>query len=114
VLYPQTIVTANNPGGCWDWWGYEDVNFPAKSGGQMVAIKTMIDKVVSGNAAAPFTCSHWYASNVSHVSAGRAYIGADGQVYAKNSNQYLGYYMVTAYTDVRQTSAGYYAYGSCS
>jgi hypothetical protein len=35
-------------------------------------------------------------------------------VYAKNSNQYLGFYLVTAYTDVRQTSAGYYAYGSCS
>jgi poly(3-hydroxybutyrate) depolymerase len=114
VLYPQTIVTGNNPGGCWDWWGYEDVNFPAKSGGQMIAIKTMIDRIVSGNAAAPFTCSHWYASNVSHVSAGRAYIGADGQVYAKNSNQYLGYYLLTAYTDVRQTAAGYYAYGSCS
>ena len=114
VLYPQTIITTNNPKGCWDWWGYEDVNFPAKSGGQMVAIKTMIDRIVSGNTSAPFTCSHWYASNVSHVSAGRAYIGSDGQVYATNSNQYLGYYMVTAYTDVRQTSAGYYAYGSCS
>jgi poly(3-hydroxybutyrate) depolymerase len=114
VLYPQTIVTANNPGGCWDWWGYEDVNFPAKSGGQMVAIKTMIDKVVSGNAAAPYTCSHWYASNYSHVANGRAYIGSDGQVYAVNSNQYLGYYLTTAYTDVRRTSAGYYAYGSCS
>ncbi|MFC5551868.1 PHA-depolymerase-like protein [Massilia aerilata] len=114
VLYPQTIVTANNPGGCWDWWGYEDVNFPAKSGGQMVAIKTMIDKVVSGNTAAPFTCSSWYASNYSHVANGRAYIGADGQVYAVNSNQYLGYYLVTAYTDVRRTSTGYYAYGTCS
>jgi hypothetical protein len=48
------------------------------------------------------------------VSAGRAYLGADGQVYAVNSNQYLGYYMTTAYTDVRRTSAGYYAYGTCS
>jgi poly(3-hydroxybutyrate) depolymerase len=114
VLYPQTIVTANNPGGCWDWWGYEDVNFPAKSGGQMVAIKTMIDKIVGGNTAAPFTCSSWYASNYSHVANGRAYIGSDGQVYAVNSNQYLGYYLITAYTDVRRTSAGYYAYGSCS
>jgi len=114
VLYPQMIVTANNPGGCWDWWGYEDVNFPAKSGGQMVAIKTMIDKIVGGNTAAPFTCSHWYASNYSHVVNGRAYIGTDGQVYTVNSNQYLGYYLTTAYTDVRRTSAGYYAYGSCS
>lgn len=114
VLYPQASATAANPGGCWDWWGYDDVNFPAKSGGQMVAIKTMIDKIVGGNAAAPFTCGHWYASNVSHVAAGRAYLGAGNQVYATNSNQYLGYYLVTAYTDVRQTAAGYYAYGSCS
>jgi len=114
MLYPQTIVTSNNPGGCWDWWGYEDVNFPAKSGGQMVAIKTMIDKIVGGNTAAPYTCSSWYASNYSHVTNGRAYIGSDGQVYAVNSNQYLGYYLTTAYTDVRRTSAGYYAYGTCS
>jgi poly(3-hydroxybutyrate) depolymerase len=114
VLYPQLIATANNPGGCWDWWGYEDANFPGKSGGQMVAIKTMIDKIVSGNTAAPFTCGHWYASNVAHVANGRAYIGTNGQVYAVNSNQYLGYYLTTAYTDVRRTSAGYYAYGSCS
>lgn len=114
VLYPQMIVTATNPGGCWDWWGYEDANFPAKSGGQMVAIKTMIDKVVGGNTAAPFTCSHWYASNVTHVANGRTYIGSNGQVYAVNSNQYLGYYLTTAYTDVRRTSLGYYAFGSCS
>jgi poly(3-hydroxybutyrate) depolymerase len=114
VLYPQAGVTAANAGGCWDWWGYDDVNFPAKSGGQMVAIKTMIDKIVSGNAAAPYTCSHWYDSNYWHVYYGRAYVGADGQAYAVNSNQYLGYYSTVAYTDVRRTSAGYYAYGSCS
>lgn len=114
VLYPQAAAKANNPGGCWDWWGHDDVNFPAKSGGQMVAIKTMIDKIVSGNAAAPFTCSSWFASNYAHVAAGRAYVGAGSQVYATNSNQYLGYYLTTAYTNVRQTSAGYYAYGTCS
>lgn len=113
VLYPQATTTAANPNGCWDWWGYDDVNFPAKSGGQMVAIKTMIDRVVSGNAAAPYTCSHWYDSNYWHVYYGRAYVGSDGQAYAVNSNQYLGYYSVFAYTDVRRTSAGYYAYGSC-
>ncbi|UVW28582.1 PHB depolymerase family esterase [Massilia sp. H6] len=114
VLYPQATSTFNNPGGCWDWWGYDDANFPGKSGGQMVAIKTMIDKIVGGNVAAPFSCSSWYSSNYSHVTAGRAYVGANGQVYAVNSNQYLGYYMTTAYTDVRRTSAGYYAYGRCS
>ncbi|MDY7576252.1 PHB depolymerase family esterase [Actimicrobium sp. CCI2.3] len=84
VLYPQASPTSANPNGCWDWYGYDDVNFPAKSGGQMVAIKTMIDRITSGNA------------------------------YAVNSNQYLGYYSIYAYTDVRNTSNGYYAYGSCT
>lgn len=114
VLYPQATATAANPKGCWDWWGYDDVNFPGKSGGQMVAIKTMIDRIVSGNASAPFTCSHWYDSNYAHVYYGRAYVGSDGQAYALNSNQYLGLYSSVAYTAVRRTSAGYYAYGSCS
>jgi hypothetical protein len=39
VRYPQASPTAANPAACWDWWGYDDVNFPGKSGGQMVAIK---------------------------------------------------------------------------
>jgi hypothetical protein len=112
ILYPQANTTSANPNGCWDWWGYDDVNFPAKSGGQMVAIKTMIDRIVSGDNSAPYTCSHWYDNNVDHVYYGRAYTSG-GNVYATNSNQYLGYYSVYAYTDVRRTSAGYYAYGSC-
>jgi poly(3-hydroxybutyrate) depolymerase len=114
VLYPQAAASPANPGGCWDWWGSDDLNFPGKSGGQMVAIKTMIDRIVSGNTIAPYTCAHWYDSNYMHVYYGRAYVGSDGQAYAVNSNQYLGYYSLGAYTDVRRTSAGYYTYGSCS
>ena len=113
MLYPQATTTSANPNGCWDWWGYDDVNFPGKSGGQMVAVKTMIDRVVSGNTAAPYTCAHWYDSNYLHVYYGRAY-ASGGNAYAVNSNQYLGYYSTTAYTDVRRTSSGYYAYGSCT
>jgi poly(3-hydroxybutyrate) depolymerase len=112
ILYPQANTTTANPNGCWDWWGYDDVNFPAKSGGQMVAIKTMIDRVVSGNTSAPYTCAHWFSSNYEHVYYGRAY-AYGGNAYATNSNQYLGYYSTAAYTDVRRTSSGYYAYGSC-
>lgn len=112
VLYPQANASVDNPKGCWDWWGYDDANFPAKSGGQMVAIKTMIDRIVSGNADSPYTCRHWYRSNYSHVSNGRAYAWG-GNTYAANSNQYLGYYSIFAYSDVRNTSSGYYAYGSC-
>ena len=113
VLYPQTTASPANPGGCWDWWGSDDLNFPGKSGGQMVAIKTMIDRIVSGNTTTPYTCAHWYDSNYMHVYYGRAYVGSDGQAYAVNSNQYLGFYSMGAYTDVRRTSAGYYSFGSC-
>ena len=112
ILYPQATATTANPNGCWDWWGYDDVNFPAKSGGQMVATKTMVDRIVSGNAAAPATCATWYDSNYAHVYYGRAY-ASGGNAYATNSNQYLGYYSTGAYTSVRRTSAGYYAYGTC-
>jgi hypothetical protein len=114
VLYPQASRTAANQDGCWDWWGYDDLNFPAKSGGQTVAVKTMIDRVVSGNAASPFHCVEWYSNNVTHVTNRRAYVGPGQQVYAVDSNQYLGIYSVFAYTSVRNTSAGYYAYGRCS
>lgn len=113
VLYPQAAVTAANQYGCWDWWGYDDLNFAGKSGGQMVAVKTMIDRIVSGNTASPFTCRDWFTDNVTHVANGRAYVGAGGQVYAVNSNQYLGYYSVFASTSVRNTAPGYYAYGTC-
>ncbi|MFT5591540.1 MAG: poly(3-hydroxybutyrate) depolymerase [Bradyrhizobium sp.] len=113
VLYPQASPTSANPNGCWDWYGYDDVNFPGKSGGQMVAIKTMIDRITSGNVTTPFNCAHWYGSNYAHVSAGRAY-ASGGNAYAVNSNQYLGYYSIYAYTDVRNTSSGFYAYGSCT
>jgi poly(3-hydroxybutyrate) depolymerase len=114
VLYPQAAKTAANPNGCWDWWGYDDLNFPAKSGGQMVAIKTMIDRIVSGNTAASFRCAEWFGNNVTHVANRRAYVGRGQQVYAVNSNQYLGFYSMFAYTSVRNTSPGYYAYGRCS
>ncbi|MBC7502806.1 MAG: PHA-depolymerase-like protein [Herminiimonas sp.] len=112
VLYPQATATFANPNGCWDWFGYDDVNFPGKSGGQMVAIKTMIDRIASGSSSAPFTCSQAYDSNYWHVYYGRAY-ASGGNAYAVNSNQYLGYYSTGAYTSVRKTSSGYYAYGSC-
>lgn len=114
VLYPQAASTAANPNGCWDWWGYEDLNFAAKSGGQMVAVKTMIDRIVSGNASARFRCIDWFSSNVIHVANRRAYVDSKLQVYAMNSNQYLGFFSPFVYTSVRNTAAGYYAYGECS
>lgn len=79
----------------------------------MVAIKTMIERIVSGNTAIPYTCAHWNYSNYMYVYYGRAYVRSNGQAYAVNSNQYLGYYSTVAYMDVRQTAAGYFSYGSC-
>ena len=46
MLYPQTSTQATNS--CWDWWGYDSVNYAKKSGPQMVAIKAMVDQVSSG------------------------------------------------------------------
>lgn len=45
VLYPQTIVIASNPAGCWDWWGYlNDPNYAQKSGPQMQALYLMVKR----------------------------------------------------------------------
>ena len=46
MLYPQTSTQATNS--CWDWWGYDSVNYAKKSGPQMVAIKAMVDQVSAG------------------------------------------------------------------
>ena len=46
VICPQTSTQATNS--CWDWWGYDSVNYAKKSGPQMAAIKAMVDQVSSG------------------------------------------------------------------
>ena len=51
VLYPQTSTAATNS--CWDWWGYDSANYAKKSGPQMVAIKAMVDHVLSGGSNPP-------------------------------------------------------------
>jgi poly(3-hydroxybutyrate) depolymerase len=45
VLYPQAIETSYNPNGCWDWWGYLSTDYAAKSGPQMSAIYTMVQRL---------------------------------------------------------------------
>lgn len=35
VIYPQTIKTQHNMGGCWDTWGYTNSNFSVQAGLQM-------------------------------------------------------------------------------
>lgn len=55
VLYPQAAVSRvypYNPNGCWDFWGYSDVDpflpdFYARSGIQMAAVKAMLDRLAA-------------------------------------------------------------------
>ncbi|XP_052811890.1 uncharacterized protein LOC128239328 [Mya arenaria] len=47
ILYPQTIKSATNPQGCWDWFGYTGTLFATNNGFQPTALKRMIDKAAS-------------------------------------------------------------------
>ena len=51
MIYPQTSTAATNS--CWDWWGYDSVDFAKKSGPQMAAIKAMVDQVSAGSGTTP-------------------------------------------------------------
>ncbi|BDB26914.1 depolymerase [Cupriavidus sp. P-10] len=46
VLYPQVSrsysMSAFNPLGAWDWWGYSDPDFHLRAGGQMQSIASMV------------------------------------------------------------------------
>lgn len=45
VLYPATGISAGNPKGCWDWFGYTGENYAVKSAPQMTAILKMIQRL---------------------------------------------------------------------
>lgn len=55
VLYPQTITRYGfggwpltfvyNPNGCWDWWGYTNVDYHTRNGAQVRAVKAMLDRL---------------------------------------------------------------------
>ena len=47
VLYPQLISTRRNPGGCWDWWGYDSAYYYTKKGPQMAAVMAMIRRLAN-------------------------------------------------------------------
>jgi len=53
VLYPQIFPSLTEPvngQGCWDWWGYDDADYPKKSGRQLLMTKRMVDRITSGYA----------------------------------------------------------------
>jgi len=47
VLYPQTKtdILKGNPEGCFDWWGYSGSNYATKSGAQMSAVYSMLERL---------------------------------------------------------------------
>lgn len=52
VVYPQAYPNnlQGNPYGCWDWMGFDSPDYAKKNGPQMLMIKRIVDRVVSGNA----------------------------------------------------------------
>jgi len=80
MLYPQTSLAATNS--CWDWWGYDSLNYAKKSGPQMAAVKAMVDRVGSGTPPstlpAPSGVGTSGATNTSMVIAWSAVNGAAG------------------------------------
>ncbi len=47
VLYPQTAITAMNPQGCWDWWGYTGADYLTRKAPQIVAVHRMIEALAT-------------------------------------------------------------------
>lgn len=45
VLFPQTVVTGNNPQGCWDWWGYTGSDFLTREAPQVRAVAAMLERL---------------------------------------------------------------------
>lgn len=43
VLFPQTAITAMNPQGCWDWWGYTGREYLTRKAPQIVAVERMLE-----------------------------------------------------------------------
>jgi len=49
VAYPQTIssvISPENPMGCWDWWGFLDSDFATNQGRHMQFTKNLVDFIV--------------------------------------------------------------------
>ena len=47
VLYPQTAITAINPQGCWDWWGYTGSDYLTRKAPQIVAVLRMVEALAA-------------------------------------------------------------------
>ena len=47
VLFPQVAGSVVNPHGCWDWWGYSDIDYLSKDAPQIAAIWAMAERLAS-------------------------------------------------------------------
>lgn len=45
ILFPQTVVSASNPQGCWDWWGYTGSEFLTRDAPQIRAVHAMLQRL---------------------------------------------------------------------
>ena len=45
VLFPQVKASTVNPNGCWDWWGYTDLDYLGKDAPQIKAIWAMVEQL---------------------------------------------------------------------
>lgn len=51
ILFPQVKITAFNPQGCWDWWGYTGAGYLTRNAPQIRAVKAMIDRLTTARTA---------------------------------------------------------------
>ena len=47
ILFPQVAGSVVNPHGCWDWWGYSDIDYLAKDAPQIAAIWAMAERLAA-------------------------------------------------------------------
>ena len=53
ILFPQVASSAVNPQGCWDWWGYTDLDYLGKDAPQISALWKMVERLAEAPAKAP-------------------------------------------------------------
>ena len=47
ILFPQIAGSMVNPNGCWDWWGYSDIDYLGKDAPQIAAIWAMAERLAA-------------------------------------------------------------------
>jgi len=47
ILFPQVTGSLVNPHGCWDWWGYSDIDYLGKDAPQIEAIWAMAERLAT-------------------------------------------------------------------